>query len=39
MAAVDQHISYMQELHAGDVITVRTKLLEIKERLFRKSSG
>lgn len=35
MAAVDQHISYMQELHAGDVITVRTKLLEIKEKSIR----
>lgn len=35
MAAVDQHISYVQELHAGDVITVRTKLLEVKERSIR----
>jgi acyl-CoA thioester hydrolase len=35
MAAVDQHISYMQELHAGDVITVRTMLLEFKEKSIR----
>jgi acyl-CoA thioester hydrolase len=35
MAAVDQHISYMRELHAGDVVTVRTALLEIKERSVR----
>jgi acyl-CoA thioester hydrolase len=35
MAAVDQHISYLQELHAGDVITVRTTLLEIKEKSLR----
>ena len=35
MAAVDQHISYMQELHAGDVVSVRTTLLEIKEKSIR----
>jgi len=35
MAAVDQHISYIQELHAGDVITVRSALLEFKERSLR----
>ena len=35
MAAVDQHISYHQELHAGDVVTVRTSLLEIKEKSVR----
>lgn len=35
MAAVDQHISYLQELHAGDVVTVRTALLEVKEKSIR----
>jgi acyl-CoA thioester hydrolase len=35
MAAVDQHISYIQELHAGDVVTVRTTVLEIKEKSIR----
>ena len=35
MAAVDQHISYIHELHAGDVVTVRTKLLEFKEKSLR----
>ncbi len=35
MAAVDQHISYAQELHAGDVVTVHTTLLEIKDRSIR----
>jgi acyl-CoA thioester hydrolase len=35
MAAVDQHISYFRELHAGDVVTIRTKLLEIKEKSIR----
>ena len=35
MAAVDQHISYTQELHAGDIITVRSSLLEFKEKSLR----
>jgi len=35
MAAVDQHISYLQELHAGDVVTIRTTLLELKEKSLR----
>lgn len=35
MAAVDQQISYLQELHAGDVVTVRTKMLEVKDKSLR----
>ena len=35
MAAVDQHISYLQELHAGDIVSVRTRLLEAKEKSLR----
>jgi acyl-CoA thioesterase FadM len=35
MAAVDQHISYLQELHAGDIVTIRITLLEIKEKSIR----
>jgi len=35
MAAVEQHISYLQELHAGAVVSVRTRLLEVKERSLR----
>ena len=35
MAAVDQHISYIQELHAGAVVSVRSRVLEIKERSIR----
>lgn len=35
MAAVDQHISYLRELHAGDVVSVKTTLLEIKEKSLR----
>lgn len=32
MAAVDQHISYVEEVHAGAVVSVRTSLLEVKEK-------
>ena len=32
MAAVDQHISYIRELHAGDVVSVRTTLIGFKEK-------
>ena len=35
MSAVDQHISYAQELRAGDIVTVHTTLLEIKDRSIR----
>jgi len=35
MAAVDQHISYVREVRAGDVVTVRTTLLEVRERSLR----
>ncbi len=35
MAAVDQHVSYLQELHAGDLVTVRTTLLELKNKSIR----
>jgi acyl-CoA thioester hydrolase len=35
MAAVDQHISYLRELHAGDVVTIRTTLLEFREKSLR----
>ncbi|HYB51913.1 MAG TPA: acyl-CoA thioesterase [Burkholderiaceae bacterium] len=35
MAAVDQQISYFKELHAGAVVSVRSTILEIKERSIR----
>jgi acyl-CoA thioester hydrolase len=35
MAAVDQHISYIQELHAGDVVSIHTALLETKAKSIR----
>ena len=35
MAAVEQNITYKRELHAGDIVTVRSSVLEIN----RKQSG
>jgi acyl-CoA thioester hydrolase len=35
MAAVDQHIEYQRELKAGDVVTVRSEILEIEGRKIR----
>jgi acyl-CoA thioester hydrolase len=32
MAAVDQHISYIREMHAGSVVSVRTALVAFKEK-------
>ena len=35
MAAVEQTIQYKRELLAGDIVTVHSALLEIKERVVR----
>ena len=35
MAAVEQRIAYQRELHAGDVISVGTGALEVRERVIR----
>jgi acyl-CoA thioester hydrolase len=35
MAAVDQHLSYLRELRAGDIVTIRSRLLELKEKSLR----
>jgi acyl-CoA thioester hydrolase len=35
MAAVDQHIQYQRELKAGDVVTIRSKILEIDGKKIR----
>jgi len=35
MAAVDQHISYLKELHAGAVVSVRSAILEVKDKSIR----
>ena len=32
MAAVEQHIQYRRELHAGDAITIESALLEVKDK-------
>ena len=32
MAAVEQHIQYKRELHAGDAVTVQSALLEVKAK-------
>jgi acyl-CoA thioester hydrolase len=35
MAAVQQNISYKRELLAGDIVEVRSRMLEIKDRSLR----
>ena len=35
MAAVHQETSYLRELHAGDVITISSRVLEIREKVLR----
>ena len=35
MAAVDQHIEYRRELLAGDVVTIRSRILELHARKIR----
>ena len=35
MAAIEQTTRYKRELHAGDLITVRTVVLEVKQKTFR----
>lgn len=35
MAAVQQEITYRCELHAGDVITIYSRVLEVKEKAIR----
>jgi acyl-CoA thioester hydrolase len=35
MAAVEQRLLYLQELHAGDVVHVTTRLLEVAPRKIR----
>jgi len=35
MAAVQQEISYLRELHAGDLITISSRVLEIREKVLR----
>ncbi len=35
MAAVRQEITYKRELHAGDLVTIRSGILEMKEKAIR----
>ncbi|NKE66209.1 thioesterase [Ramlibacter sp. RBP-2] len=35
MAAVDQHIEYRRELHAGDVVAIRSAILQVEGRKIR----
>jgi acyl-CoA thioester hydrolase len=35
MAAVEQHITYDNELHAGDVVTIRSTVLDVREKSIR----
>ena len=35
MAAVEQRIEYKREVRSGDAITIRTKLLEVKDKTIR----
>ncbi len=35
MAAVQQNIAYKEELNAGDVIVVRSQILEVREKVIR----
>ena len=35
MVALDQRIAYQRELNAGDVVVVRTAMLEVREKILR----
>ena len=35
MAAVHQEVTYRRELHAGDVVTVYSSVLEVREKVIR----
>jgi acyl-CoA thioester hydrolase len=35
MAAVEQHIEYKRELHAGDVITIQSTVLKVRNKSIR----
>ena len=37
MAAVEQRIGYRRELHAGDVVSIRSTLLEVRDKSIRMS--
>lgn len=35
MAAVEQRILYKRELHAGDTVTIRTEVLDVRDKVIR----
>lgn len=35
MAAVEQRIAYQRELHAGDIVAVKTGVLEVRDKVVR----
>jgi acyl-CoA thioester hydrolase len=35
VAAVEQHVEYKRELHAGDAVTIRSSILEIRDKSIR----
>jgi acyl-CoA thioester hydrolase len=35
MAGLEQHIEYKRELHPGDVVTVTTRVLEVRDKVIR----
>ncbi len=35
MAGLEQHIEYKHELHAGDLVTVRSGVLEVRDKTIR----
>jgi acyl-CoA thioester hydrolase len=35
MVAVDQRIAYLRELHAGDIVAVRTGVIEVRDKVVR----
>ena len=35
MAAVKQEITYQRELHAGDIVAVRSRLIEVRDKVLR----
>jgi len=35
MVAVEQHVRYKRELHAGDAVTIESRLLDVKDKSIR----
>jgi acyl-CoA thioester hydrolase len=35
MAAVEQHVEYQREVHSGDIVSIRSTVLEVKDKAIR----